>query len=158
MRKKAPRVGVRKTADRGRGVFALKDIESGEIILKRTGRIVTVDSSRNIPKHIQDHWFPVGINRYLLSEPPAKYVNHSCNPNAGIKNNNDLVAIRDIHTGEEITYDYSMVGADDWTMKCRCGEPNCRKIIGKYRDLDRRTKRKYPKYVPQWVKGLRWPE
>lgn len=149
------KITVKKTPKRGKGVFAKKDIKRGEIILRRSGEVVCVDSIKDIPKHIQDHWFPVGKNKYILPKPPAKYVNHSCNPNAGIKNNKDLVAMRNIQKGEEITYDYSMVGVDDWTMKCRCGESNCRKIIGKYKDLSRSIKLKYSKYVPEWVKAAR---
>jgi hypothetical protein len=42
--------------------------------------------------------------------------------------------------GEEIYYDYSTVSWDDrwsgvygaWTMKCDCGEENCRKLIGDF--------------------------
>lgn len=153
--KTSPKIKVKKTVNRGKGVFATRDIKRGEIILRRSGAVVCVGSIKDIPKHIQDHWFPIGKKKYLLSNPPAKYVNHSCNPNAGIKNIKDLVAMRDIQKGEEITYDYSMVGVDDWTMKCHCCEPNCRKLIGKYKDLDRSTKLKYSKYVPKWVKNLR---
>ena len=35
-------------------------------------------------------------------------VNHSCEPNCGIRNACGLVALRDIKDGEEITYDYCM--------------------------------------------------
>lgn len=154
MKTPSSKIRIKKTANRGKGIFALRNIKKGEVVLKRTGKILCVNSIKNIPKHIQDHWFPIGKKKYLLSNSPAKYLNHSCNPNAGIKNNKNLVAMCDIHKGEEITYDYSMVGVDDWTMKCRCGEPNCRKVIGKYKDLDRATKLKYSKYVPKWVKDL----
>jgi hypothetical protein len=155
MSKVLSKIRVKKTAKKGKGVFANKDINKGEIILRRKGKVVHVDSIEDVPKQIQDHWFPVGKNEYLISEPPAKYLNHSCNPNAGIKNNKDLVAMRDIKKDDEIVYDYSMVGIDEWTMECHCGAKNCRGVIGKYKDLDRSTKLRYSKYVPKWVKEFR---
>lgn len=145
------KVYIKNTKNCGKGVFARRNIGKGELILKRGGKIIKVSPSA----YIQGHWFPIGKNKYLLSEPPAKYLNHSCNPNAGIKGTKDLVAMRDIKKGEEITYDYAMVGADDWTLKCRCGEPGCRKIIGRYKDLDRKIKQRYSKFVPKWVKDSR---
>ena len=35
----------------------------------------------------------------------AKYINHSCDPNAGIRNNRDIVAMKPIREGEEIVID-----------------------------------------------------
>jgi len=59
------------------------------------------------------------------------YINHSCDPNCGCPGDyRRLVAIRDIEEGEEITYDYAMTEKEpDWSMKCKCGEPDCRKTI-----------------------------
>ncbi len=146
------KVCIGKTKFRGKGVFAKADIKKGELILRRKGKIVTAEELAKMPKAVHDHSFPLSKDKYLLSEPPAKFLNHSCEPNAGIVNNKDLAAMRDIKKGEEITYDYVTVGADEWIMKCRCGSAICRKIIGKYKDLDVATKRKYSKYVPGWVK------
>lgn len=146
------KVCVKMTTDKGAGVFAKENIKKGEIILRRVGRIMQVENISKTPKYIQSHWFPISKDKYLMSDPPAKYLNHSCDPNAGIINDKDLVAMKDIKSGEEIAYDYAMVGVDSWTMECHCGAKNCRKIIGRYEQLDPKTKKKYEKYVPDWVK------
>jgi uncharacterized protein len=62
------------------------------------------------------------------------FFNHSCDPNAGIKGQILLVALRDIPEDEEVTFDYAMClhetkGAAPYRMECRCGQPNCRKLI-----------------------------
>jgi len=66
---------------------------------------------------------------------PQHYVNHFCAPNAGFKGQIFMVAMRSILAGEEVTYDYAMVMHSNpesdtfFTMKCHCGQPNCRKIV-----------------------------
>ena len=58
------------------------------------------------------------------------YVNHSCEPNAGLRGQIFLVAMRDIIQDEEITFDYAMALSDpDFRIKCKCGKEKCRKII-----------------------------
>jgi len=68
---------------------------------------------------------------YLRPETAyAYYLNHSCNPNSGIRDKVIIVAMRDIERGEEITLDYSITEADrTGKLKCKCGDQNCRKII-----------------------------
>ena len=75
------------------------------------------------------------------------YVKETLNRGLGI------FATRDIKKDEEITFDYSMIVADEWKLKCSCGSPSCRKIIGKYRDLPDELKKKYDKYIPAWIKS-----
>lgn len=64
--------------------------------------------------------------------------NHSCEPNAGIRGQILLAAMRDIAAGEEITFDYATVlcrspheeSAEDksrpYGFECKCGTPTCR--------------------------------
>jgi hypothetical protein len=46
-----------------------------------------------------------------------------------------MVAMRTINPGEEVTYDYAMVmhsnakSTSFFTMECRCGQSNCRKVV-----------------------------
>lgn len=63
---------------------------------------------------------------------PADLVNHSCNPNCGIRGQISMVAMRDIQPGEEITYDYAMSdGVPFDEFSCACGALSCRgKITG----------------------------
>ena len=57
------------------------------------------------------------------------YSNHSCYANLGIRGEITLVAMRDIRAGEELTHDWAMTDDDDYSVECKCGAPNCRKIL-----------------------------
>lgn len=56
----------------------------------------------------------------------------------------NLFAIRDIPMGQEITFDYSTVMAEDgWAMPCLCGRPSCRGVIRTGQHLPPELKDKY---------------
>jgi predicted O-methyltransferase YrrM len=59
----------------------------------------------------------------------AVYMNHSCEPNVGIKNQISFVALRDIEPGEELTFDYAMNVAFAFRFNCSCSAPTCRGIV-----------------------------
>ena len=147
---------VKDSGKKGKGVFALKDFKKDEVIIHITGKVVETDNPSSFSKEIQNHWFPFDkkgkFHKYVLPESPWMYLNHSCNPNAGIKNNRDIVAMRDIKKGEEIVFDYAMNNIDNWTMECKCGSKNCRKIISTFDKLDKETRKKYFPYVIDWLK------
>lgn len=126
---------VDKSRIEGEGGFAIRDIKKGETIAFFEGdyvntneinnRIATGEERLDDPLQVDDDAFIDLDKKYL-------YLNHSCNPNSGFKGINELIALRKITKGEEITYDYSAVVPknNDWTMKCKCGAENCRKIVG----------------------------
>jgi hypothetical protein len=97
------------------------------------------------------HQSPEGANllqtgpfTYILPEPPGAFVNHSCDPNAGILSGRSLVAIRAIAEHEEIRFDYSTTMDEDfWTLTCSCGAPGCRGVITDFRLLPRKIRRRY---------------
>lgn len=138
----------------GLGTFASKNIKKGEHISEFEGPLVIVDSFDGIPQEVQDLLFPIGFNKYLAAKEPTVRINHSCEPNAGIIGETTLVAMRDIKKDEEVTFDYSIVTADDWSLECSCGSKNCRKTIQKYADLSKKVKQKYKNYVPDWILKL----
>ena len=57
------------------------------------------------------------------------YSNHSCNANIGMRGEITFVARRDIKTGEELTHDWCTTDDDDYSLECKCGAANCRKIL-----------------------------
>ena len=82
--------------------------------------------------------------RYIDTEPPGLYVNHSCDPNAGIRHGFSLVAIRPILPDEQIFFDYSTTMLDRlWTMACRCGTSNCRGTVLDFDLLPQHVARRY---------------
>ena len=122
----------------GAGMFASTCIAKGQTIQMLDGEVV---SFREIVRRIQagttvpDDPLQIGENLYMDLDHSAHAINHSCDPNAGVRYQNELVAIKDIMPGEEISYDYSTtvstsVSLEDWSMRCRCGAANCRSLIG----------------------------
>ena len=66
------------------------------------------------------------------------FQNHSCDPNTEMvyrPNSNtvyDIIALRDISEGEEVTCDYETfdnLGLDGSVFVCECGAANCRGVI-----------------------------
>lgn len=119
---------VKKSRIHGKGVFARRDIKKGEVVLKW-------DISHQLKKSEVDKltakqkgYVSYMNKKYVLMQPPAKYVNHSCEPNTLPKNHRDI-AIRDIKKGEEITSNYSKESVSGTAMGCKCGSKNCKVII-----------------------------
>gem|GEM_PF-568947 len=52
-------------------------------------------------------------------------MNHSCEPNVGLRGNVLFVAVRAIAAGDELTIDYAMIDDEDGEMACRCGTAGC---------------------------------
>ncbi len=126
---------IRETKGKGKGAFAVCDIKAGEKITEFTGDVVDRKTIHerilNGEERIDDP-LQIGDDEFMDIDNEAYFFNHSCEPNAGIRGIADLVAIKDIKTGDEITFDYSTtVGTNinNWQMQCLCGTPNCRKII-----------------------------
>jgi uncharacterized protein len=121
--------------DLGRGVFANRTIRKGELILVFGGaRIDFAETKRRGPRECMA--IQVGPDQYIDTQPPGVFANHSCAPNAGIRNDRYLVALRDIPNGEEIRYDYSTtMDEKSFTMACRCGAPECRRVVTDFAEL-----------------------
>lgn len=117
----------------GKGVFACAAIDQGECIMTFAGALVSHDQVDFDDYHLQ-----VGEDLYLgPSRGLDDYVNHSCDPNSGFKNGLDLVALRDILPGEEITWDYSTaIDESDFAgFPCSCGVSVCRGKVESFRHL-----------------------
>ncbi len=62
-------------------------------------------------------------------EGSMMFSNHSCEPNIGVQGQIVFVAMRHIEAEEELTHDWATTDDDDYSMECRCGSVNCRKIV-----------------------------
>lgn len=122
---------------RSEATFTTRDFMKGEIIRRLTGEI---RSSKEILGLIKDGVienddpFPISFEESIILDKASLKINHSCNPNSGIRGESELIAIRHIKAGEEITYDYSTtvnpsISREEWTMQCFCGSTNCRSKI-----------------------------
>jgi SET domain-containing protein len=112
----------------GRGLFAKEKIEEGTIICETGGKEMSFDETIQLDD--ESHSLQIDYDRYVLCEPPFLFSNHSCNPNCGLNAQHQLFALRPIQKDEELFWDYSTSMLErHWTMKCNCGEKNCRSII-----------------------------
>lgn len=127
----------------GLGVFANRDIRAGEAILAFGGPIIDfAETKRRGPWECMP--LQIGENRYVDTRPPGIFVNHSCAPNAGIRNDRDLVALRPVGKGEEILFDYSTTMEEQsFTMRCLCGAPECRRIVADFSTLPAAVQARY---------------
>tara|TARA_Y100000996_G_scaffold6040_1_gene5255 strand:+ start:93 stop:569 length:477 start_codon:yes stop_codon:yes gene_type:complete len=122
--------------NKGRGLYATKNIKEGTKIIDYIGKIVTNKQVEQSDKY--DNKKPIYLftlnSRYTLdgdfSFNIAGLVNHSCNPNAiyegkGLKV--WITAERDIKKNEEITCDYgfSFDKEDYKQFPCKCRSKNC---------------------------------
>ena len=132
----SPKTEIRVSKIHGRGLFATADITKDEIVAVKGGRIVDRKTLRekitprlgSVEIQIDDDLFiaPVTDEERELS---MLYSNHSCDANLGIRGEITFVAIRDIRAGEELSHDWATTDDDDYFVECKCGAPNCRKIL-----------------------------
>jgi hypothetical protein len=132
----SPKTEVGKSMIHGRGLFAIADIAKDEIVAVKGGHIVDRKTLREkiapvlgpVEIQIDDDLFiaPVTGDERELS---MLYLNHSCDPNLGVRGEITFVAMGDIRAGEELTHDWAMTDDDDYSLECNCGASNCRKIL-----------------------------
>jgi uncharacterized protein len=129
----------------GVGVFAVRQINKGQTIAEGVSEkdyndLVSWQKIKSLDDDIKKK-----INDFCLGTPEGFFppedndfnklsiewhINHSCNGNVGFNENGDFVGIRDIEKGEELTYDYGLAESNPkFSMKCKCGESNCRHLI-----------------------------
>ena len=132
-----------KACELGRGLLAGRDIPAGALILGLRGPRFEFDD----PIHRRAegaNLLQTGQRTYILLDPPGVFANHSCDPNAGIRGNRRLVALREIREGEEIRFDYSTTMDEEmWTMPCRCGAATCRGTVADFKTLPLEIRRRY---------------
>jgi hypothetical protein len=132
----SPKTEVHQSKIHGRGLFAIADIAGDEIVAVKGGHIVDRKilrgeiAPRRGPVEIQIHddLFIAAVTEEER-ELSMLYLNHSCNPNIGMRGEVTFVAMRDIRVGEELTHDWAMTDYDDYSVECTCGAPDCRKTL-----------------------------
>ncbi len=132
----------------GLGLFAGRPIEKGNTILVFTGPIIGFGEA--VAKGDRECWpLQIDYGKYIDLEAPGCLANHSCEPNAGIQDEEDLthiklIALRDISPDEEIRYDYSTTMDEDFfTMPCRCGSKFCRQRVEDFKYLPPEVQKNY---------------
>ena len=132
----SPKTEVRESKIHGRGLFATADIAKDEIVAVKGGHIVDRETLRGkitprlgpVEIQIDDHLFIAPVTSEER-EGSMLYSNHSCDANLGMRGEITFVAMRNIRAGEELTHDWCTTDDDDYSVECKCGAPNCRKIL-----------------------------
>lgn len=147
----------------GHSVVARAVIEPGEVIGVWSGRVVGAGELDGLPDEIRRHTVQIEEDLYLASvhahEPPD-FINHSCEPNAGLDGQITIVAMRRILPGEEVTIDYAMCDGTPYDeFDCACGSKLCRgKVTGDdWRDpaLWERYAGHFSPYLERRIEALR---
>jgi SET domain-containing protein len=137
---------IRRSPIAGRGAFAIRRIRKGTRIAEYTGEVISdAESDERYPDDDgaphHTFLFDIGWGKNVdatVNGGDAKYINHSCDPNCEAvveKRRIYIDAIRTIHPGEEIFYDYQYArdGESDEEARrkypCQCGAENCRGTI-----------------------------
>ena len=136
---------------KGTSLVAAQDIAAGTTVTIFAGPLVPFAA---IPEAEIRHVLWFDAERWMIPEAPARYMNHSCEPNCllrdrpGDPDRCDVVALRAIVAGEELTISYDLVDAEEWfahrddpaygfwhpswSFDCLCGSPRCRGRIDRY--------------------------
>ncbi|MBC7562707.1 MAG: SET domain-containing protein-lysine N-methyltransferase [Gemmatimonadaceae bacterium] len=139
---------IRSSKIQGNGAFATRRIRKGDRIIEYLGECIDADESDirypdgEMGRH-HTFLFSIGDGSRVLDagplEWPAKYVNHSCDPNCEALEEEDgrvfVHALKTIEKNQELLYDYAYERTpehneeDEVLYKCLCGSPKCRGSI-----------------------------
>ncbi len=143
----------------GKGIFAISDVAMDEIVIIKAGSFLTQKEVKSLPFNEMHAELQISDNLFVCPkdeseyEDSMSYINHSCNPNVGMRGDIVCVAMREIKEGEELTIDYGMVCNQDYQMNCMCGTDNCRKVITG-QDYKLPEVQKHGKYLSAYVKSI----
>jgi len=146
----------------GRGVFAREKVRAKELLVVWGGEVVTGEALRDMSDDKRRISIQIEEDHYLVTanEGPADWVNHSCNPNAGLVGQVVLVAMRDIRAGEEICFDYATSDGSPYDeFDCHCGAKTCRHHVTgddwKLTELQVRYAAHFSPYIQRRIDGER---
>ncbi|MFN6946819.1 MAG: SET domain-containing protein-lysine N-methyltransferase [Cytophagaceae bacterium] len=131
------------------GVFTAADIKKDEIVFSNWNdncAWLSADEVKQLPQpyktifekystEIKEHVYVGPLENEDLCHQIEYFINHCCDPNVWLINDEDVVARRDIRAGEHITIDYATFIINEFQSakikKCMCGAHNCRGKLGR---------------------------
>lgn len=126
---------IKKTKQKGLGVFAKKEIKAKTIIGEYTGEKIEIEKY-DLEKDKDGLYLMFLDDKYAiypdLTKEDIHLINHSCEPNCWILNSAGKVyffVLRDIKKGEELTISYLLPPKDETcnpcTHNCYCDSKKC---------------------------------
>ena len=129
----------------GLGLFARVAIKKGQFIVRYSGRKISTEVADQLDTRylfeVNSRWTIDGSSR----RNRARYINHSCRPNAEVyfvKHVIKIRAIKNIKPGDEITYHYGRDYFDSFIKDVGCKCMACAKKRAKIRSLRSKRRRK----------------
>ncbi len=132
---RSPKTEVRQSPIHGRGLFAIGDFAKDEIVMVKGGHIVHRAQLPEINAQLGPVEIQIGDELFIAPVTPEEregsmlYSNHSCDANLGMCGNIVFVALRDIRAEEELTHEWCTTDDDTYSVECKCGSANCRKVV-----------------------------
>ena len=158
----SPKTRIRKSPIHGRGLFASRPIRKGEIVAIKGGHILDRRALSTVRRRIAAAYIQIDDGFYIGALRSAEvalnkiFINHSCEPNLGIRGQITYVALRAIKAGEELTYDWAMEENAPAVTRCTCGARLCRGTLTgqdwKLARLQRRYRGYFSAYIEEMIR------
>jgi hypothetical protein len=146
-------VELRRTVDgKGDWVVTTRPFAAGETVI--VGFLVGPLTGNDA------HATQVGPGRWARHGGLGAKVNHSCDPNCGVRLNRgqafDIVARQTIGARQELTFDYAMRNftIDHFPPVCLCGAARCRGSVTGWKDLPAARKADYGELVAPYLRTI----
>ncbi len=139
----------------GNGLFVRRSFRRGETVSKfRFVREITSESDLDDdPNASAEHCTRIDGKFYLV-DSPERFLNHSCDPNVYQRFDGrraELVAIKDISAGDELTTDYMINNEGGFSWPCSCGSDRCRGETGvSFFTLPLEFQNEYAAFLAPW--------
>ncbi len=79
----------------GKGIFTPTDLSKNTILFKIIGKPITFSKTLQLEDKVR-YCLQIGMNKYIIPDFPFPLSNHSCEPNCGINNNLEFIALQNI--------------------------------------------------------------
>jgi hypothetical protein len=171
---------IRNTQEKGRGLFAKKDIEAGTVIGDYIGKVLKTAEDDTLEKdnNLYLMYYHDRASLYPLDTdaPGVHLINHSCAPNSWMytyKGHTLFFTLRHIFKGEELTASYLLSPYDEFcnpcNHACKCGLATCTNTMhlskeryekwSKFSELEaKKTKKKRVRYGHELAKLSSYPD
>jgi SET domain-containing protein len=122
---------VKPSTIHGSGVFARRDLPAETRVLEYIGeRLTKAESLRR--RKLGNFFVFIVTDEFDIDGAvdwnPARFINHSCTPNCDARMEDEriwIIARRDLHAGEELSFNYGYNLEDYEEHVCCCGAKEC---------------------------------
>ena len=134
---------IRSSAIHAAGCYTTTRIRKGARVAEYTGpRLSKAEADTRYDEAPITYLFGLGDGSIVIDgQGPARYINHSCDPNcesSEVRGRIWIKAIKSISAGEELTYDYCLYDGGEDEALCNCGATKCRGTMYSKEEIRRR--------------------